>query len=260
MSNPIRDAADSIIVDQHAAAPRGESRAKEPSAEYRRALAGKSADELRDLLAQEWVDAEQRHVTDCHDCGLAYGGEGWIECIVPDDVWRAIGPTGDEGGILCITCIARRAKRAGLKSVPVMLCGTEAIRVADQDEAFQRGWNTAEKRIAELESTLARLTEERATASEPDAHHCHCSKVSACTIHTHPDPDVHAALNRLVEEVSRYDEATGSVSRLALASQRADGGTFMSVTETVYTPCPVPQQCAESAEITSWPNDDDDGN
>ena len=66
----------------------------------------------------------------CFDCGLAYGSEGWIECVVPNDVWLKIGPHGHEGGILCITCIARRLKRLGMERVPVMLCGTEPIRVA----------------------------------------------------------------------------------------------------------------------------------
>lgn len=90
----------------------------------------------------------------CYDCGLAYGSEGWIECIVPHDVWCEISPTHNEGGILCVTCIARRLKRAGRDRVPVMLCGTEAIVVAGQSEAFDRGWKVAEKRIRELDAAL----------------------------------------------------------------------------------------------------------
>jgi hypothetical protein len=99
-----------------------------------------------------------RVIVACHDCGLAYGSEGWIECIVPNGVWREISPTHDEGGILCITCIARRLKRAGSSSVPVMLCGTEAIRAADQEESFDRGWSAAAKRIGELEAEISRLS------------------------------------------------------------------------------------------------------
>jgi hypothetical protein len=95
-------------------------------------------------------------VTTCEGCGLAYGEDGWIECVVPDEAWNRISPTGDQGGILCITCIARRLKRAGLSGVPAMLCGTEAIRVADQEEAFERGWSAAKRRIEELESELPR--------------------------------------------------------------------------------------------------------
>ena len=66
----------------------------------------------------------------CHDCGLEYGSDGWIEAIIPDEVWWVIAPDPEykRGGILCITCIARRCKEAGLEDVPVLLCGTEPLR------------------------------------------------------------------------------------------------------------------------------------
>jgi hypothetical protein len=57
----------------------------------------------------------------CADCELPYGGPGWIDAVVPNDVWRQISPTHDEGGILCITCMARRCEALGLEDVPVML-------------------------------------------------------------------------------------------------------------------------------------------
>ena len=44
----------------------------------------------------------------CYDCGLNYEDPGWIEAVIPDKVWNEISPTGDQGGILCITCISRR--------------------------------------------------------------------------------------------------------------------------------------------------------
>jgi len=55
----------------------------------------------------------------CHDCGLDYGSDGWIEAVVPDAVWNAIRPRGrGEGcGILCITCMARRISERGLHDV-----------------------------------------------------------------------------------------------------------------------------------------------
>jgi len=94
---------------------------------------------------------ERRKETGCDGCGLAYGSEGWIEAMIPDWVWKRISPSGDSGGILCITCIARRLTRAGIANVPVMLCGTEPLRAANQEEAFERGWGTAKRRIEELE-------------------------------------------------------------------------------------------------------------
>ena len=63
----------------------------------------------------------------CYDCGLEYGGVGWIEAIIPDKVWNDISPTGDQGGILCILCISRRLERKGYKNIPVWLAGTEPL-------------------------------------------------------------------------------------------------------------------------------------
>lgn len=111
----------------------------------------------RDALAEDLEAISQAEPACCFDCGLAYGSEGWIECVVPHEVWRTISPRGDEGGLLCITCIARRLKRRGSDKVPVMLCGTEAIRAPNQEEAFQRGLNAAQTRSQELVQDKDRL-------------------------------------------------------------------------------------------------------
>lgn len=65
----------------------------------------------------------------CYDCGLEYGGLGWIEATIPDKIWNKIKPQdcADGCGLLCINCISRRLKRAGFKKVPVWLCGTEPL-------------------------------------------------------------------------------------------------------------------------------------
>lgn len=57
----------------------------------------------------------------CYDCGRPYGGDGWIEAVIPDGIWKQISPTGDSGGLLCIQCMAGRCVAAGLCDVPVML-------------------------------------------------------------------------------------------------------------------------------------------
>jgi hypothetical protein len=58
---------------------------------------------------------------ECYDCGRRYGGLGWIDCIVPDEVWRVISPVPEiEGaGLLCICCIAKRCAALGLHDVDV---------------------------------------------------------------------------------------------------------------------------------------------
>lgn len=55
----------------------------------------------------------------CLDCGRKYGDEyGFPDLLVPNDIWVKISPTGDEGGLLCPSCMCRRASDLGLTSVP----------------------------------------------------------------------------------------------------------------------------------------------
>ncbi len=71
--------------------------------------------------------------TKCYDCGLLYGSDGWIEAIIPDNVWNIISPTKDEGGILCISCISKKLTEKGLSNIPVWLCGTEPLKAIPGD-------------------------------------------------------------------------------------------------------------------------------
>ena len=68
-------------------------------------------------------------MTCCYDCGQKYGSDGWIEAVIPDAVWDEIKPSecGPGGGLLCISCIARRLKIKGIRNVPVWMCGTEYL-------------------------------------------------------------------------------------------------------------------------------------
>jgi hypothetical protein len=71
----------------------------------------------------------------CYDCGLVYGEPGWVEAVIPDAIWNEIRPenASEGGGILCITCICRRLKKAGYDKVPCFLCGTEPIIALPED-------------------------------------------------------------------------------------------------------------------------------
>jgi len=89
----------------------------------------------------------------CYDCGLDYTDLGWIEAVIPDKVWNDISPTGNEGGILCITCISRRLVKRGYKNIPVFLCGTEPLRpilCGERDMSFEkfiiRNWKPEKKK------------------------------------------------------------------------------------------------------------------
>ena len=51
----------------------------------------------------------------CFDCGRRYGVEhGFPDLVIPHDVWMIISPSGDEGGLLCSSCICRRLHEAGI--------------------------------------------------------------------------------------------------------------------------------------------------
>lgn len=51
----------------------------------------------------------------CYDCHLAYDDPGFADLVVPNDVWLLVSPTGHEGGLLCPTCLVRRAERLGIR-------------------------------------------------------------------------------------------------------------------------------------------------
>lgn len=51
----------------------------------------------------------------CFGCGLPYGSPGFADLVVPHDVWARISPTGDEGGLLCPTCMCVAAESAGVR-------------------------------------------------------------------------------------------------------------------------------------------------
>lgn len=59
-----------------------------------------------------------RPKTGCYECGREYGNEhGFPDLIVPDEVWDTISPTGDAGGLLCPSCMCKKALQCGLENV-----------------------------------------------------------------------------------------------------------------------------------------------
>lgn len=69
----------------------------------------------REVWNQFSPAAGEESALGCADCGLLYGSTAWGDFVVPDDVWKQISPTGDEGGILCVTCMIRRAAARGIE-------------------------------------------------------------------------------------------------------------------------------------------------
>lgn len=55
----------------------------------------------------------------CLDCGRKYGDEfGFPDLMVPHEIWALLSPTHDEGGLLCPSCMCRRAADLGMERVP----------------------------------------------------------------------------------------------------------------------------------------------
>lgn len=58
----------------------------------------------------------------CYDCGMRYGGPGWCDVVVPNEIWERINPTYHKSaGILCFNCIATRLDFLELTDVKVLI-------------------------------------------------------------------------------------------------------------------------------------------
>lgn len=63
----------------------------------------------------------------CWDCRLPYTDPGFADLVVPHNIWAKVSPTGHEGGLLCPTCLVRRAEMAGVQSVAEFRSGPFAL-------------------------------------------------------------------------------------------------------------------------------------
>ena len=96
--------------------------------------------------------AAARHLprTDCYGCGRPYGDEhGFPDLVVPTDVWRRISPTGNDGGLLCPSCICERLHKAGIRCEGAFMSGPiesvsrplmEALRWVENLREQGHGW------------------------------------------------------------------------------------------------------------------------
>jgi hypothetical protein len=97
----------------------------------------------------------------CHDCGRAYGeAYGFPDLLVPHDIWnRHLSPTGDEGGLLCPSCMCKRAHAAGLADVPARFTsGPFAAQPATTTDALRTALADAEADKAAAFEILLTLT------------------------------------------------------------------------------------------------------
>lgn len=70
------------------------------------------------MSRQRWnYRGERRLQVACYD------EFGFPALVVPNDVWKQSSPFGDEGGLLCPSCICRRLYDLGIKTTGVFLSG-----------------------------------------------------------------------------------------------------------------------------------------
>lgn len=79
-------------------------------------LYGKFTRELAEDRAAITAYLEGGDKGDCIDCGRAYGEEhGFPDLVIPDSAWKRISPRGDEGGMLCPSCIVKALTAARIE-------------------------------------------------------------------------------------------------------------------------------------------------
>lgn len=96
----------------------------------------------------------------CHDCGREYGDDhGFPDLIIPYDSWVRISPSGDDGGLLCPSCICRRLSGAAIKCEGAFMSGPiisvtgptmHALRRVENIELAIDGRNNSYSGIREL--------------------------------------------------------------------------------------------------------------
>lgn len=88
----------------------------------------------------------------CRDCGMLYGGEDWLDTVLPDTQWHALAP---EGGVLCANCIVKRASR-----LPYAIVLWTRIIFADEHAEFASFKNAPQRPVspAPREAPIPRCT------------------------------------------------------------------------------------------------------
>ena len=73
----------------------------------------------------------------CFDCPQLYEADDWVEAVIPCEAWDQISPHEEGGGVLCVSCMARRLVAAGLNHVPVEITAGP-MRTSEHNNAALR--------------------------------------------------------------------------------------------------------------------------
>lgn len=67
-------------------------------------------------------------MSSCQDCSRPYGDEhGFPDLIIPYWAWKKISSTGDDGGMLCPSCICKRLHAKNIQCEAAFMSGPISI-------------------------------------------------------------------------------------------------------------------------------------
>lgn len=81
----------------------------------------------------------------CADCGLSYLDGGFQDLVIPNEAWRKISPTRDEGGLLCPTCLLRALDVAGIRCSGALMSGPVQSVSRDMMQVMRQVENIRER-------------------------------------------------------------------------------------------------------------------
>ena len=87
----------------------------------------------------------------CARCNCPYGSHGFHDMIIPDDIWHEISPSGDDGGLLCPTCILAHMDELGLTDIPVYFAsGPARISSTVESDAYCKLWQETKLKLEQI--------------------------------------------------------------------------------------------------------------
>lgn len=96
----------------------------------------------------------------CEDCNRPYGHQhGFPDLIIPYDAWKQISTNGDDGGLLCPSCICKRLHDKGIRCEGAFMSGPiisvsgpmmDVMRRIENIELAIDGRDNARKSVREL--------------------------------------------------------------------------------------------------------------
>lgn len=108
----------------------------------------------------------------CFDCQRPYEDGGFPDFIIPYWAWKKISPTGDDGGLLCPSCICKRLHDAGIRCEGAFMSGP-IISVSEPTMSNLRRIENIELAIEGRNNHWQRIREliEYAGGDDPSAEH-----------------------------------------------------------------------------------------